>query len=911
MRSQRTSGIKDALDLIRGWGKKEEPSGMVESVVATGPGAQAIQNTGSLITGDVNVNVLAAEAADAFLGRWGGAAAADLRQATEQYLQTLANRYQFLEFKGMGVVDRVPLRLPLLQMYVPLKARIELPEGDTWARGLRLAGRAVSEEEAEAMGRRISEPQPVLALLQQHPGLIILGDPGAGKTTFLKYLALRLALGQDVGVGERLPVLLPLSAYANRLAQRDVALADFIAEYYQGLVGRELPLGRLLQAALDKGQALLLLDGLDEVKDAGQRRRVVERVVQFFSFWQQRGNKFVLTSRIVGYREVRPAATGVMECTLLDFDEEEMAAFVDKWTAALEQAAQASPQLAAQAAAREKTELLAAIHNNPGVRRLAANPLLLTILALMKRQGVTLPERRVALYEQYVQTLLQHWNLARGLDGSAGPRPEMGQTLKALAPLALWMHETSPGVGLVKEQALRRQLALICRERGWPEPEETARRFLQDARDHAGLLVERGQGTFGFIHLTFQEYLAAAAVAQKGQNDPQPVVDALAARLDDDNWHEVARLAVGYLGIVQQRDEAASAVVQRLVAQRAGQPGQAEIVAGEAVADIWPGGVTPGCRAEIQQALRRAMQDDGRVPPPPRARVGATLARMGDPRPGVVPQTVDDLAQMPFCFVPKGTFWLGEQPAAEMDLPYDYWLARYPVTVGQYRLFLQQSSHSFQGYHDYLVNDPLNSPARGLTWHDALAFCRWLDELWRDKLPTGCRITLPSEVEWEKAARGGLLVPVPGATHVRTILDADFQPAAGGLALVENPLPQRRYPWGDEFDANKANTKESGIGGPSAVGAFPGGETPYGCLEMSGNVWEWTRSHWQAYPYQLDGKREDLRADNNVPRVLRGGAYGWEASAARCPLRLWLVPDGEFGHSGFRLALSPFDSGRW
>ncbi|MCP4685295.1 MAG: hypothetical protein GY867_07580, partial [bacterium] len=122
--------------------------------------------------------------------------AAGLQQATERYLTHLLDRYRYLDFKGMGVSDRVALRMPLLEMYVPLKARIEMPEGETWSRELRLAGRQVSPEEAEVMGRRLSEPQPLLELLKQHEGLIILGDPGAGKTTFLKYLTLRLALGQ-------------------------------------------------------------------------------------------------------------------------------------------------------------------------------------------------------------------------------------------------------------------------------------------------------------------------------------------------------------------------------------------------------------------------------------------------------------------------------------------------------------------------------------------------------------------------------------------------------------------------------------------------------------------------------------------------------------------------------------------
>lgn len=80
----------------------------------------------------------------------------------------------------MGVDERVPLRLPLLEMYIPLTARTELPKGQTWARSLKIAGRAASEAETEAMGERLSEPRPILELLREHDGLVVLGDPGAG-----------------------------------------------------------------------------------------------------------------------------------------------------------------------------------------------------------------------------------------------------------------------------------------------------------------------------------------------------------------------------------------------------------------------------------------------------------------------------------------------------------------------------------------------------------------------------------------------------------------------------------------------------------------------------------------------------------------------------------------------------------
>ena len=534
--------------------------------------------------------------------------ARDLRQATERYLSHLVDRYRYLSFRGMGVSDRVPLRLPLVEMFVPLKARIELPKGETWARELRLAGRKVSADEAEAMGQRLSEPTPVLDLLRQHDGLVILGDPGAGKTTFLKYLALRLALGKGeaLNLGARLPVLLPLSAYANALATQDVPLDRFIAEYYRDR-GVDLPIGSMLDEVLAQGGALLLLDGLDEVKDLAQRLPVVERVVDFITFQRQKGNKFVLTSRIVGYREVRPTAEGLAECTLVDLEDEDIALFVEQWTGALERAARGDTPVASWEAKRERQELLEAVRRNPGVRQLAANPLLLTILALMKRQGVTLPERRVELYQRYIETLLKHWNLARGLGRLPSRDLDVVETIRVLAPLALWMHETSPGVGLVKREDARRKLEEICAGREIPEPERAARQLLSDVREHASLLLERGAGEYGFIHLTFQEYLAAVAIAQQGQREVGPVVQALAAHVGDDNWHEVTLLTIGYMGIVQQRDEAAGVALQELIQAAPGETGQAVVLAGQASIAAWPGGVTPACKAAVVQALQETL----------------------------------------------------------------------------------------------------------------------------------------------------------------------------------------------------------------------------------------------------------------------------------------------------------------
>ncbi|MCA9993839.1 MAG: hypothetical protein KDE29_22825, partial [Anaerolineales bacterium] len=159
--------------------------------------------------------------------------------------------------------------------------------------------------------------------------------------------------------------------------------------------------------------------------------------------------------------------------------------------------------------------------------------------------------------------------------------------------------------------------------------------MLTDTRRETAMLVERGSGQYGFIHLTFQEYLAAIGIVQKGQLGIGPVVTALAARIDDPDWHEVIQLAIGYLGIVQGYEDAASQVVQQLLKQKPGTAGQVEILMGMSANDVGEHGLTHACREAITQAVLTALRDDGRVAPRQRALAGQTLARLGDPRPEV------------------------------------------------------------------------------------------------------------------------------------------------------------------------------------------------------------------------------------------------------------------------------------
>jgi formylglycine-generating enzyme required for sulfatase activity len=161
-----------------------------------------------------------------------------------------------------------------------------------------------------------------------------------------------------------------------------------------------------------------------------------------------------------------------------------------------------------------------------------------------------------------------------------------------------------------------------------------------------------------------------------------------------------------------------------------------------------------------------------------------------------------------------------------------------------------------------------------VSWYDTLAYCRWLSDVTRKTY------SLPSEAEWEKGARG---------------------------------RDGRIYPWGKQWEARRCNYDKGGRGDTTPVGAYPEGVSPYGMLDMAGNVWEWTRSlwgkHWDnpdfKYPYNPEDGRENLGAPEDRLRVLRGGAFNFVHGAVRCASRDRSAPDCWHGDIGFRVVVRP------
>jgi formylglycine-generating enzyme required for sulfatase activity len=321
-----------------------------------------------------------------------------------------------------------------------------------------------------------------------------------------------------------------------------------------------------------------------------------------------------------------------------------------------------------------------------------------------------------------------------------------------------------------------------------------------------------------------------------------------------------------------------------------------------------------------------ALVERGALEPQERAEAGNTLSKLSDPRPGVINDFL-------FCHIPAGKFMMGskdgegrdnEHPQFPHEIKQGFYMTRYPITNAQFDLFVRAdgykteaywneakaagywSADGFKGRYDdkartapVFFREPFNlrnHPAVGVSWYEAAAFCQWLTAQMRDtsdKLliynPATHRIQLdenlqssivnrkleirlPTEAEWEYAARAGTQTP---------------------------------YSWGDNITPNHANYKETGIGATSAVGAFPAGMNPLGLLDMSGNVWEWCATAWQGgYKNYLKNEKKLNQPKGDVARVLRGGSCRNEGSDLRCAVRGDNYPDFDgYDNLGFRVVV--------
>jgi len=217
-------------------------------------------------------------------------------------------------------------------------------------------------------------------------------------------------------------------------------------------------------------------------------------------------------------------------------------------------------------------------------------------------------------------------------------------------------------------------------------------------------------------------------------------------------------------------------------------------------------------------------------------------------------------------YIPPGKFIMGaddgdndERPQHEVDLD-DYWIGKYEVTFAQYDQYCDEIGKEKPDDKGWGRG---NRPVIHVSYDDAAAYCVWLSR------KTELIFKLPTEAQWEKAARG-----------------------TGGFV----------YPWGNHFDKNKCNSKESGLGRTSPVGTYPSGKSTYGCMDMAGNVWEWCSDWYDSEYYKISPAKNPQGPVYGSARVLRGG--GWFGVAPNCrAASRHGHPAGRGGLVGFRLMM--------
>ncbi len=790
-----------------------------------------------------------------------------------RYLQRLRAAHRDLPVAGFETRVRLPIRLD--QVYVPLRAR---------------AYRTVMESErkdcgtfqdlpAETERDRDLEFDDALRVAAEYGlrGAVVLGDPGSGKTTLLKHFVLAATdptLGPaTLGLPRAtVPVFIELRRLGRPAAGLKNALQEAVARADISLDGVDA--SAFAQELLRRDQLLVLVDGLDEVAGAAERAAVSRWLEEAIT--QLPGSTFVVTSRYAGYKGDARLSGRFLELHVRDLAEEAARSFIRAWYHAVEsQAALGREAEVAAALAQEAAGDLAEKIFDPedprtsSLRLLATNPLMLQILCLVHRDRKTLPEKRVELYRECVLVLLELWRRAKGM-----PLEFLAQeALQLLQPLAWWLH------GAERKEAQLEEILPHLEEplRALRRRPEDGERLLQAIRDQSGVLVSLGQGAYGFLHLSFQEYLCARHVQDQALEEPG-VLRQLAEHFGEPWWREVILLAVGLdnpslfkplmeqlLGLeVLHRDVRLADDCLRDALQTTPQPFLNALDRG--IAD-------PAERYRALRLLRALPTWEKMVVGDnlPARELVEKLAR-GDVDPqvrGIADELlgVESVAvEVPISgprerehkkdgtvllYVPDGEFTLGADDIDEDSRPIHtvhlspFWIGKYPVTNEQYRRYLEDTPDQRKpGYWDDKEFNQPQQPVVGVSWEDAVAYCRWAG------------LGLPSEAQWEAAARG---------------------------------QDQRRYPWGNaEPTASLANFDQK-EGKTTPVGSYPGGAGPYGTLDQAGNVWEWCADGWDASAYKgREGQLDPVATSDGVAgRVLRGGSWVVQARylAAACRLR--------------------------
>jgi formylglycine-generating enzyme required for sulfatase activity len=789
--------------------------------------------------------------------------------------------------------------------------------------------------------------------------MVILGQPGAGKTTLLDYLI--LVFTGHIHHSLRADLKNPLPIFVRL---RDLGTGSLLAliESPANSKLQKVPAG-YFERHLKNGNCVVLLDGLDEVLDEKIHKKVAEEIHAFANEYPD--NWMVVTCRAAGWHDQLPnfRQYSIQEFNSDDVHQFIGAWYreVTRTEEINKLGGSPRPELIKEAEARARQDsvkpsenLWKALSKNESLLRIARTPLILSLVTLVhKNRTADLPKGRARLYRECLDILLDTWDKKdKGLD-DVPDAPSPNDKLLALKTIAF--HYVETGSLEMDIEGLEELVAPLLPTLTKPV---SAKSLIRQIHERSGVLVEQAIGKFGFAHRALHDYLAACHISEQN-------LDALLTRhAAEERWREVILIAIGLVqprqraeillvDLVARSDASAASLALAgwslaediQVTEELRASVRIKILAGlentQTAGDFallsgalfdtdppamqtWIGDILTGRNPALQKRVLTSLIPDlgleGSKPFLPtltkiladphadatlRAQCTLTIARLKpDPDADLwnaleLARKQDDArlksaatwawcefgryAELGLVMIPAGEFLMGssdedksardnEKPQHTLYLP-TYYIAKHPITVDEYRGFAQASGYKPE-YVERSLEGIGNHPVVWVTRNDTLAFARWYG--W----------TLPNEAEWEKAARG---------------------------------TDGRIYPWGNDWRENHANTVEyrkkprmrsvwdrlrrkNTEQTTTPVGSFsPRGDSPYGCSDMSGNVWEWTHSILKEYPYDANDGREDENASS--ARAWRGGSFIDSQWLARCAFR----GGGDYlGSSyGFRVCASP------
>jgi formylglycine-generating enzyme required for sulfatase activity len=797
-------------------------------------------------------------------------------------------------------------------------------------------------------------PQLVGEAIAAAPRLVLLGEPGSGKSTALRYLANALAqAGLDPQLdladrltgwahGRRLPIFMPLLPLAKRFAEHPERRGDaddlwsHLAHQLQPQ-GTNASLATAVLEQLEAGRVILLLDGLDEVAGGESRRKVVRAVGLFAERYPD--CRIVVACRVrayVGERNAKWQLPGWPEATLADWTIGQMQAFVRAWYGTVAELRGRGTEWRDDRVA----SLMRAIATREDLQRFGRQPLMLTVMALVHLNDGRLPEERASLYGRCIDILLGQWEVA-GKDASEygtlmeyiGLPDADAQSMRPLLGRAAYEAHRAASrgeVGRLSRAVLRTMVDDDLKRRRHPNPSWGADRFLEYTDQRAGLIQASDSAEdYSFPHQTFQEYLAGTELVA----GVEPVARILELR-NDDRWRRPILLGVEQVALISLD------LPYRLLSRLVEAPGRAApqrafdlLLVQELAADLgwdWLVQRDPlfdGLKHRLAQALAEILAEVS-VPARDRVAAGTALATLGDSRPGVcsLPPAMVEL--------PAGMFMIGST-ADEAEVAGIAWEQYYldqgdketakrarnwprneindqelslsSFAIGQYLVTNAQFAQfmAADGYH----------PEKPW-WDNAARIWLTRDDTATEGLKSYQRRQHRDQPEFWDAGDFGAgrpNFPVVGVNWYEAMAFCRWLtqhlndgylyglPSEAEWEYTACGMQRRSYPWGDaEPDAERANYNRT-YQGTTAVGSFPTCATPEGVLDLAGNVWELLRNEYRDYPYDPDDGRENAGDAAKKRIALRGGSWFSQSFKLRMSARFSFAPDYHDDDVGFRL----------